>query len=140
MTERPQVTLPSVTGLIVTARANRIRIQFELQDPGNIDLGALMSISVGGSALVTIEGLQGTLPLEQPREQAVAADGQIVFVAVSEPSPTYHITRGGVPVCGVALDPDQRKLRIEQEDADAAGITTLPLCNECESLWVAEEE
>ena len=140
MTNRPQVTFPSVTGLTVTARANRIRIQFDLQDPGDIDLGALMSISVGGSALVTIEGLQAVLPLEQPREQAVPADGQIVFVAISEPSPTYHITRGGVPVCDIVLDPDQRTLRIEQEDADTAGITTLPLCNQCESLWVAEEE
>ena len=112
MTERPQVTLPSVTGLTVTARANRIRIQFDLQDPSSIDLGALMSISIGGSALVTIEGLQATLPLEQLPEPAVPADGQIVFVAVSEPSPTYHITRGGTPVCGFAMDPDQRTLRI----------------------------
>ena len=96
-------------------------------------------VAASQRALVTIEGLQGTLPLEQPRAQAVPADGQIVFVAVSEPSPTYHITRGGVPVCGVALDPDQRTLRIEQNDADAAGITTLPLCNQCESLWAAQD-
>ena len=85
MTERPQVTLPGVTGLIVTARANKIRIQFELQNPGNIDLDALMSISVGGSALVTIEGLQAVLPLEQSPAQAVPADGQIVFVAIEQP-------------------------------------------------------
>ena len=95
MTTRPQVALPSVTGLTVTARANRIRILFDLRDPGDIDLGALMCISVGGSALVTIEGLQATLPLEQSPETAVPADGQIVFVAVNEPTPTYHITRTG---------------------------------------------
>ena len=135
MTERPQVTLPSVTGLTVTARANRIRIQFDLQDPSSIDLGALMSISIGGSALVTIEGLQATLPLEQLPEPAVPADGQIVFVAVSEPSPTYHITRGGTPVCGFAMDPDQRTLRILEEDAAAASITALRMCTDCQELW-----
>ena len=139
MTERPQVTLPRVTGLIVTARANRIRIQFDLQAPSSIDLGALMSISVGGGALVKIEGLQGTLPLEQTPATAVPADGQIVFVAVNEPTPTYHITRNGAPVCGFAFDPDDSKLKIPEQDATAAGITTLPMCAECEALWVKED-
>ena len=135
MTTRPQVTLPSVTGLTVTARANRIRIQFDLKDPGDIDLGALMSISVGGSALVKIKGLQATLPLEQSPPAEVPADGQIVFVAVSEPTPTYHITRNGAPVCGFEFDPDESKLKIPEEDADAAGITTLPMCADCQELW-----
>ena len=135
MTNRPQVTLRSVTGLTVTARAKRIRIQFDLQDPGDIDLGALMSISVGGSALVTIEGLQATLPLEQSPATAVPADGQIVFVAVNEPTPTYHITRNGSPVCGFEFDPDDSKLKIPEQDADAAGITTLPMCTDCQELW-----
>ena len=64
-----------------------------------------MSISVGGSALVKIEGLQATLPLEQSPAAAVPAGGQIVFVAVNEPTPTYHITRNGAPVCGFAVRP-----------------------------------
>ena len=139
MTTRPQVTLPTVTGLTVTARANRIRIQFDLQDPSSIDLGALMSISVGGSALVTIEGMQATLPLEQLPAAEFPADGQIVFVAVNEPTPTYHITKNGVPVCGFKFDPDDSKLKIAADDADAAGITTLPMCAECEALWVKED-
>ena len=134
-----------MTGLTVRARANRIRIQFDLQDPSSIDLGALMCISVGGSALMcisvggsalmTIEGLQGTLPLEHAQERAIAAAGQIVFVAVNEPTPTYHITRNGAPVCGFEFDPDESKLKIPEQDADAAGITTLPMCTDCEELW-----
>ena len=38
MTNRPQVTLPSVTGPTVTARANRIRIQFDLKDPSSTSI------------------------------------------------------------------------------------------------------
>ena len=84
---------------------------------------------------MTIEGLQGTLPLEQPREQAIPADGQIVFVAVNEPTPTYHITRNRAPVCGFEFDPDESKLKIPEQDADAAGIKTLPMCTDCQELW-----
>ena len=137
------------TNLRVSADRGRVRVQFDVAVPEDVDSGALLDVALRGEAKVIITPVvaQGDqVPMDaylngsengvngDVRNGHAPMDGQVFFEAsaLADP-PVYHIVRDGEAACGAGAETmGERRLSIDREEALAADLT-LSMCEDCEA-------